>query len=203
MAIGPCHHGEIGDRTLTAMTPDEVVASRLRELVKNDRDLSTKVLAQKLGIGEDQARDMQRPRRGRAQRAFTWLELVQLCEALDMSLFELVLPPEDVTVIGYKGEVPPDARGIRKTILTSMLTAGRDQFARDVFQLPGGDWTPEFLSGVIDIIDDERTTRGAELEADVEKFTASARDFQAVVDSFERQMVNAVRRHRAALQEEE
>lgn len=174
------------------MTPDEVVALRVKELVESDRDLSTKVLAERLGIGEDQARDMQRPRRGRPQRKFTWEELVRVCVALDTNLFELVLPPPDSSVTGYRKAFGPFTGEV-----------DRDGFARDIFGFPLGKLTPDFLSLLLDRIGQERGQRKAELESEIEKAVSAAREFMEAIETLERGVIETARTHEEALQAEE
>jgi hypothetical protein len=61
-----------------AVTPDEVVAHNLKQIIKDDRDISVEFLARRLSISEDKVRDMTRPRKGYEQRAFLWFDLIQL-----------------------------------------------------------------------------------------------------------------------------
>lgn len=85
-----------------ALSLDEIVARNVRFLRK-DRDLSVRELAAKLGVSRSQVYDMERPRPGREQREVKWSELVALIDALGVTLFELVLPPEGVALA--RGEV--------------------------------------------------------------------------------------------------
>lgn len=72
---------------------DEVVAANVRR-IREEQGLSVAELAKKLGLGRHVVYDFERPRQGAAQRAFLWSEIVTLCAVLDVTIFELVLPPE-------------------------------------------------------------------------------------------------------------
>ncbi len=197
------------------MTPDEVVAHNLKQIIKDDRDISVEFLARRLSISEDKVRDMTRPRKGYEQRAFLWIDLIQLCIALNRSLFELVLPPEndpvtgevrpreDVTVTGHKGEVPSDATGVRWKILTDLTTSDRNQFAREVFGLPLGTLTPEELTTLIGLIVRERESHRAEIEKELDKTARAAREFVEAIESLERHVIEGARIHEEALRAEE
>ena len=82
------------------MTSDQVIALNVRRL-RDEAGISIRELADLLGVGEHVARDYERPRKGQPQRQFLWIDLVRLCYVLDVTLFDLVLPPEGVEVDGF------------------------------------------------------------------------------------------------------
>lgn len=82
---------------MESMTLDEVIAANVRALRRRD-NLRVEALAAKLGIGAAVVRDMERPRTDRGQREFRWSELVALCAAFNVTLFDLVLPPAGIEI---------------------------------------------------------------------------------------------------------
>jgi len=83
------------------MTVDEVIAWNVRR-VREIRGLSVVQLADRLSVGRHLVYDYERPRPGADQRQFLWSDLVKLCSALQVTLLELVLPPEgeEVDMLG-------------------------------------------------------------------------------------------------------
>jgi transcriptional regulator with XRE-family HTH domain len=83
------------------MTVDEVIARNVRR-VREARGLSVGQLADRLSVGRHLVYDYERPRPGAEQRQFLWSDLVKLCGALQITVFELVLPPtgEEVDMLG-------------------------------------------------------------------------------------------------------
>lgn len=79
------------------MNLDEVVAANVRR-IREDQKLSVADLADRLHVGRHIVYDYERPRPGAGQRQFLWSDLVKLCDALKVTLYELVLPPAGETV---------------------------------------------------------------------------------------------------------
>ena len=77
------------------MTLDQVVAANVKR-IRKIRRLSIDALAHRLGVNRHVVYDFEGRRRDRPQRPFRWVELVGLCSALQVTLFELVfcLPRE-------------------------------------------------------------------------------------------------------------
>lgn len=77
------------------MTIDEMIARNVRR-VREARGLSVAQLAARLKVGRHLVYDYERPRPGAEQRQFLWSDLLKLCSSLQVTLFELVLPPAGV-----------------------------------------------------------------------------------------------------------
>lgn len=73
------------------MTIDELVAKNVKRL-RGEAGLSVGEFARRLGVSRALAYDMERSRKDRTQRKFSWDDLVRLCGALEVTIFELVLP---------------------------------------------------------------------------------------------------------------
>lgn len=108
------------------MQLDEIIASNLRR-IREERDLPKTQLAERLDMGRHRVQDFERPRRGNVH-SFKWSELVALCDALECSIFELVLPGE--------GEVidVPEWRGTGR--LHEPGSVRREELAQVVFHAP-------------------------------------------------------------------
>lgn len=93
------------------MNVNEVIAANVKR-IREDRGLSRADLADRLGVGPHVVRDYERPRKGQPQREFTLTDLFTLCVVLETTLFELLLPPEGVTVDELASEpwLPETAR---------------------------------------------------------------------------------------------
>ena len=105
-------------------------------------------------------------------------------------------------MIGYKGEVPPDARGIRETILTAIVTADRDQFARDIFGFPLGEMTPKILASLLSVIGDDREASKAEMEREIEKAAGAAREYMRAMEALQRNVIEGARVYEEVLRQE-
>jgi DNA-binding Xre family transcriptional regulator len=70
-----------------------VIASNVLRIFE-EKKWSVTRLAEQLGVGRQIVYDYLGPRPGSAQRKFLWSDLAGLCLALDVTLFDLVLPPE-------------------------------------------------------------------------------------------------------------
>jgi transcriptional regulator with XRE-family HTH domain len=77
------------------MNVDQAIAHNVKR-IRQDRGLSVAQLAKRLHVGRHLVYDYERPRPGAQQRQFLWSDLVKLCSALQVTLFELVLPPAGV-----------------------------------------------------------------------------------------------------------
>lgn len=75
------------------MQIDGAVAANVKRL-REERKWSTADLAGRLGVGRHITRDYERPRKGAPQRQFLWEEIVNLCAVFNVTIFQLVLPPE-------------------------------------------------------------------------------------------------------------
>ncbi len=121
------------------LTLDEVVARNVRRLRFN-RGYSIAQLADRLQVGRHASYDYERPRKDSSQHAFKWSELVRLCAALECSLFDLVLPPEDVSLDLPDWVAPPSH--VQAIALGEELGAvevtppGREEISQVVFHLP-------------------------------------------------------------------
>jgi transcriptional regulator with XRE-family HTH domain len=119
-------------------TLDELVSVNVRRL-RDGAGLSVAQLAARLNVSRAKVYQYEGPRSDGRRHSFKWSEVVELCAALECSVFELVLPDEGDTV-----EVPEwVARRIEPTQLDGQLGAvrvsppGREELARLVFHLPG------------------------------------------------------------------
>ena len=83
-------------------TLDEIIATNVRRIRKEEKEWSVTKLAAVLGVSRHHVYDLERPRPDRPQREFKWSDLVALCGAFETTLFDLVLPPEDVKVRDLK-----------------------------------------------------------------------------------------------------
>lgn len=72
---------------------DQVIAENVRRL-REERRLSVAQLAARCGVHHQTIRDYEGARRGGRQRPFLWSELVRLCVAFEVTIFDLVLPVE-------------------------------------------------------------------------------------------------------------
>jgi len=79
------------------MSLDEIVAKNLDSLIEK-RGETIANMARDLGVSRAQVYDMLKVRPGRPQREFKWSEIVRLASLLDVLVFDLVLPPEDVVL---------------------------------------------------------------------------------------------------------
>lgn len=120
--------------TVIGMTVDEVVASNIKR-IREAKGLGRRDLADRLGVGLHLARDLERPRAGQPQRAFSWSELVALCQALETNLFDLVLPAD---IRNEAGEVELTAdeitvdeldRATDSQLAAAARKVGADEFA--------------------------------------------------------------------------
>lgn len=76
-------------------TLDQVIAYNVRRL-REERGWSRGWLAAYLGVGRHYVYDLEGGRADRSQREFKWSDLVGLCAVFQVTLFDLVLPPEGV-----------------------------------------------------------------------------------------------------------
>lgn len=79
-------------------------------------------LAQRMGVGRHLIYDFERPRAGADQRQFMWRDIVHLCIGLDVTLPELVLPPE-----GKDGATIEDFDPRIHIVVGSYTDSGRNQ----------------------------------------------------------------------------
>lgn len=130
-----------------APTIDEIVARNLRSL-REDMELSREGLAKRLNgsggrrwsawriIDLEGARSPDRP-----PRPITWPEIVAISFALDVTVFEIVLPRDTETAVAVSSRVwdvphePPaeDGEDSQQTYRHSM---GADLFSRTLFRIP-------------------------------------------------------------------
>ena len=80
------------------MTLDRVIASNVHRLRKEKR-WTMKELADRLGVRRHDVLAYEGRRADRAQRPFRWTELVALCYALKVTLYELVFPADSDTEV--------------------------------------------------------------------------------------------------------
>lgn len=149
--------------TAREQTLDQIVAANLRRLRKQ-RNLSISNVAVTLGVGGHIVRDMERPRSGRPQREFSWLELVALCGVFDTNLFELVLPDEGVEVADARRFLLTDSDSPGMASYHPNAQIGRDGLGWRLFGVAGNDLTPKVLEQMASNLSDEFNRRISRLE---------------------------------------
>lgn len=100
--------------TTNWQTPDEVIARNVTRF-RERKGWAQTVLADRLGLSKDVVLLYEGRRKGRSQRPFRWSELVELCYALDCTLYELVFPNDPDT----KVDLVTDS-GLGKSLKTEM-----------------------------------------------------------------------------------
>lgn len=116
-------------------TPDQVIARHVRE--KRERhNLTVTQLSDRMQVSRGKIYDYEH-RAGRAH-AFKWAELIELCAALNCSVFELVLPDEGETVdvpewVAQHIEPAPVPGALGAVMVTA---PGREELSDTVFQMP-------------------------------------------------------------------
>lgn len=139
---------EMFDPEAEYWTLDRIVAQNVRRL-REEKKWSVATLAEELDRPKHVVYDMERPRKGQKQRAFSWGELVALCGALDTNLFELVLPPQGVRVVGPEAHLLiPDTKVPILGDSTGVLfgnVVGRDGLSYTIFGIRPTSFPKEFL----------------------------------------------------------
>ncbi len=155
------------------LTLDEVVSYNVRRLSKG---FSVTELARRLDVGRGRVYDMRRARPGKPQRQFLWTDLVALCAALDVTLFDLVLPPAEFEVVGEgAGFLVGDweevvawspAKGGADVVIQKHV--GRDGAALRLFGVPKGIAPdPEKLSQLKETMKEEISRRVDQMEEEM------------------------------------
>lgn len=125
---------------------DDVVAANVRRL-REERNLSVIELANLLNVRRELVYDYERKRAGR-QRPFHLVDLYRLCVGLDVTLFDLLLPPPG-----------PESDEIYATNVES--ADEREGIGLELFGMPPDLLTTETLKAFIERRDDyeKRMTR--------------------------------------------
>ncbi|MCH8984673.1 MAG: hypothetical protein IH943_11345 [Acidobacteria bacterium] len=159
---------EEGRRTL-----DDVVAANFKRLTK---DYKAADLAKAIGVHRTLIYDMRGPREGRSQRQFLWSDLVAICAALDIDLYELALPPDD-------GEsVAPPYESAQSGAMT------RDTLSYHLFGIPLGRWTPELVADLRDQIQRQRRTIATEYRNALQKMADDTARLQRAYQAMQSQL---------------
>lgn len=87
--------------TTRQMSFDEVIADNVVRIME-EKGVPIARLAERLGVSRASFYDLIRARPGRPLREFRWNEVVRLAGALDVLVFDLVLPADDVRVTGAR-----------------------------------------------------------------------------------------------------
>ena len=126
----------------TPQTVDQVIAANLRRLREN-RGLSRRQLAELLTsltgekVADTRIIALEGARGpGRPLRSATWVELVQLCLALDVELYDLVLPPGGEVVQLPVVDLILDHPEREQVKVAVDRTADREELSALIFGMP-------------------------------------------------------------------
>ena len=117
-------------------TPDGVIADNITRLRENKKDWTQTELAKNLRVSKHVVLDYEGRRKGRRQRPFRWSELIELCYLLDVTLYELVLPPDRDTRIDVSES---EALGELPAVEVSLGNPGSKDLGLRLFGVPGDD----------------------------------------------------------------
>jgi transcriptional regulator with XRE-family HTH domain len=127
-------------------TVDEVIAANVRR-IREEKGLSVAELAERMTVGRHLIYDFERPRPGADQRQFLWRDVVNLCLALGVTVFDLALPNDGDYVLQEVGELGLPIRAPRD----------RDYFGELVFGV--ADLTPKVVEKIAQKQEDLRDAR--------------------------------------------
>jgi hypothetical protein len=181
-------------------TPDEIVARNLYclrtdEEHKGANSISRRRFADRLSEQSGEHWPVQRiidiegkRSKRRPPSPATWAELIALAIALQVPVYDLVLPGEDEDVIVAKAsdiEVRESADGKKRTKTVSYLhPATRDEFAKLLFVLPASTLTKTMLEKHAALFDEELAGAMLDIQSVKQGLTqALARLEQAKEDS--------------------
>ena len=104
------------------MSLDQVVAHNVRR-IRKEKGIGVSELANRMGVGRHLIYDFERPRPGAEQRQFSWADIVSLCGHLNVTLPELVFPPETEFVVEIEEltELAPLVAGMARNRLGWVL----------------------------------------------------------------------------------
>ena len=153
------------------LTVDEIIAHNFTRLSER---YSVTGLAKALGVGRGLVYDMKGPRGKRPQRQFLWSDLVMICATLDIDLYELVLPPDDVEVAASPGG------------WGSIGPMDRDTLSYHIFGIPLGKWSPEIVSDLREQIQGERRRITKEYRRHLQKVVDDTNALQRAYEGVQR-----------------
>jgi len=161
---------------------DEIVALNLAALIEEKR-IPIAAVARHLGVSRAQVYDLLGRRSGRPQREFRWSEIVKLAGFLDVLVFDLVLPPEDVVLDGGMWlirltaadlwERPPDEVG---ELHVGALS--RDEVALGLFGLGSGLLSRDKLDEVRRRVEETKRDRARAVEEEMESLGQAMKDLE-------------------------
>ncbi len=139
---------------------DEVVAYNVRRL-REEKGLSVAQLAERLPVGRHVVYDYERPRQGSEQRQFLWKEIFFLCAVLDVTLFELVLPPAGVDLEHFESGRSVQEAAERADLgeLASLRMDARTELAFILFGVDAKHVQPAVLRKLAEKVDAEHSRR--------------------------------------------
>ena len=171
-------------------TPDRVIVENIKRLRKEKGWTQTK-LAKRLGVSKHVVLDYEGRREGRRQRPFKWSELIELCYLLDVTLYELVLPPDRDTRIDITSKAA--ALGELPAVEVSLGLPTRKDLGLRLFGAPGHMLLKaEMVKKFAGIVADASDRRREKLEK-----------FEEAVGTFLQDLADSGRSLREAIEDEE
>lgn len=114
-------------------TPDGVIVDNIIR-IREEKGWTQTKLAKRLGVSKHVVFDYEGRRKGRRQRSFKWSELIELCYLLDVTLYELVLPPDRDTRIDV---LESEALGDLPAVEVSLGLPDSNDLGLRLFGVPG------------------------------------------------------------------